>query len=70
MELIYGVFIKKYQFSIEIEASWSENENKLWLLRNGYTGSLQDTMQRLDDIVLVSTPDLVKLAALLPNLFE
>jgi hypothetical protein len=45
-------------------------KNKLWLLRNGYTGSLQDTMQRLDDIVLVSTPDLVKLAALLPNLFE
>ena len=37
-------------------------KNKLWLLRNGYTGSLRDTMQRLADIVLVSTPDLVKSA--------
>ena len=45
-------------------------KNKLWLLRNGYTGSLRDTMQRLADIVLVSTPDLVKSAnkfCYLPN---
>ncbi|HEU4481611.1 MAG TPA: hypothetical protein VFR65_01025 [Nitrososphaeraceae archaeon] len=45
-------------------------KNKLWLLRNGYIGSLQDTMQRLADIVLVSTPDLVKSAnkfCYLPN---
>ena len=37
-------------------------KNKLWLLRNGYTGSLQGTMQHLADLVLVSTPDLLKFA--------
>ena len=45
-------------------------KNKLWLLRNGYKGSLQDTMQHLADIVLVSTPDLLKFAnksCYLPN---
>lgn len=45
-------------------------KNKLWLLRNGYTGSLQGTMQHLADLVLVSTPDLLKFAnnsCYLPN---
>ena len=45
-------------------------KNKLWLLRNGYTGSLQGAMQNLADIVLVSTPDLLKFAnnsCYLPN---
>lgn len=71
MEPIYVVVIKKsISLASRLKRVGVRMKNKLWLLRNGYTGSLRDTMQRLADIVLVSTPDLVKLAnksCYLPN---
>jgi glycosyltransferase involved in cell wall biosynthesis len=57
-----GNYKKSISLALKLDRLRVRMKNKLWLLRNGYTGSLQDTMQQLADIVLVSTPDLLKLA--------
>lgn len=57
-----GNYKKSISLTLRLKRLGVRMKNKLWLLRNGYTGSLQDTMQQLADIVLVSTPDLLKLA--------
>ena len=57
-----GNYKKNISLVLRLKRLGVRMKNKLWLLRNGYTGSLQDTMQQLADIVLVSTPDLLKLA--------
>ena len=57
-----GNYKKSISLALRLKRLGVRMKNKLWLLRNGYTGSLQDTMQQLADIVLVSTPDLLKLA--------
>ena len=57
-----GNFKKNISLALRLKRLGVRMKNKLWLLRNGYTGSLQNTMQQLADIVLVSTPDLLKLA--------
>jgi glycosyltransferase involved in cell wall biosynthesis len=57
-----GNYKKSISLAMRLKRLGVRMKNKLWLLRNGYTGSLQDTMQQLADIVLVSTPDLLKLA--------
>lgn len=65
-----GSYKKSISLALRLKRVGVRMKNKLWLLRNGYIGSLQDTMQRLADIVLVSTPDLVKSAnkfCYLPN---
>ena len=57
-----GNYKKSVSLALKLDQFRVRMKNKLWLLRNGYTGSLQDTMQQLADIVLVSTPDLLKVA--------
>lgn len=57
-----GNYKKSISLAVKLDRLKVRMKNKLWLLRNGYTGSLQDTMQQLADTILVSTPDLLKLA--------
>jgi glycosyltransferase involved in cell wall biosynthesis len=57
-----GNYKKSISLALRLKRVGVKMKNKLWLLRNGYTGSIQQTMQHLADIVLVSTPDLLKLA--------
>ena len=57
-----GNYKKSISLALRLKRLGVRMKNKLWLLRNGYIGSLQHTMQQLADIVLVSTPDLLKLA--------
>jgi glycosyltransferase involved in cell wall biosynthesis len=65
-----GSYKKSTSAELRLKRVGVRIKNKLWLLKNGYTGSLQGTMQHLADIVLVSTPDLLKFAnnsSYLPN---
>lgn len=57
-----GNYKKSISLALRLKRVGIKMKNRLWLIRNWYTGSIQETMQRLADIVLVSTPDLLKLA--------
>ena len=57
-----GNYKKNINLASRVNRLGLRMKNKIWLLRKGYTGSLQETMQQLADIVLVSTPDLLRLA--------
>jgi glycosyltransferase involved in cell wall biosynthesis len=57
-----GAYKKRRSLDFRLKRFGVRIKNRLVLLRNGYTGSLQHTVQKLSDAVLVSTPDLAKLA--------
>ena len=57
-----GSYKKSISLALRLKRVGIKMKKRLWLIRNWYTGSIQETMQRLADIVLFSTPDLLKLA--------
>ena len=65
-----GAYKKRRSLEFRLKRFGVRIKNRLVLLSNGYTESLQHTVQKLSDKVLVSTPDLAKLAVnsiYLPN---
>ncbi|HEX6294465.1 MAG TPA: hypothetical protein VFZ46_04870 [Nitrososphaeraceae archaeon] len=57
-----GAYKKRVSLEFRLKRFGVQIKNRLGLLKNGHTGSLQHTVQKLSDVVLVSTPDLAKLA--------
>lgn len=57
-----GAYKKRRSLDFRLKRFGVRIKNRLVLLSNGYTESLQHTVQKLSDKVLVSTPDLAKLA--------